>query len=206
MSYLESSTSHTKEFYEECGKGISEERVAKVYKVDLSKLKKRSALGVAAAQKNLMMLGALYDGSTSVLIGNNNVKHGYKVVYVSDLSNQTLKFDNNDYVVLSGKKKITSFPTRKGLTEKDIICTSRLIRLRADEEKSLRKILVNMEIYSNTLREIADVNLKSLTDPYYYLSKSLNLINVSVNDPCPCMTKKRANGQPEKYKRCHGLR
>jgi len=197
-----------KKFYLKCQEGLDVNYIAEdVYGLDASLLKKRALEGLKATRKNLQTLGKLYDETSSVLKGSFAIKHGYKVIHKSKESEAVFNFDDGDHLIMAQLKKVENYPSSAGLSEKFFIDTARLTKRDGEDELKLVEKMVNdIGIYATQIREIADMNMRKLEDKYFYLSASLDLVDIGVNESCPCESRRRSDGQFEKYKKCHGLK
>ncbi|HUD20671.1 MAG TPA: SEC-C domain-containing protein [Candidatus Saccharimonadales bacterium] len=201
--FIKTNNSQAQRFFDECANGLPELRIYKVMGIPArTNIRDRVKQAIEAHRKNASMLGGVYASTTNALYGSYAIKHGYKVVYPTALSEKIFEFDGNDSLILVSVARVTKIPSNG--REKNIIETGRLSRNQSDERKVLQGVIKNMEIYANAIKDLAELGSRRFGDRYYYLSASLGLMKIGANDACPCQTKKRSNGKPEKYKHCHG--
>lgn len=205
QNFIRSSNAQAEKFYQAAAEGVDPDRFRKIMGIESSPhVRRRVHKALDAYAGNLQKMGKIFVNTASAISGSTAIKHGYKVVYPTNTANEVFYFDGGDYLVMDRIDRAINMPGMK--SEKDYIATGRLGRDPKDEQETLRKILKNMEIYAESICELADMGLRKATDKYFYLSKSLRIVKVGPNEECPCRTRISFDGSKyEKYKRCHGL-
>jgi len=219
-TYVRGSNTKTKDFFAKCSNGkIGKEKILQVWGLDklnirvISDITMRDKLQtviddtVKKSKRNLKIYGKAYteynketkrvDYSSS-LLGSFAIKHGYKQITPSKLSQSIWRFNKSEPTIMEGIVEITRKDNNE--TKRVIKVGSLFNSKKRDIEDMCKKILEHITFLSKEIQAIANIQLSLIDDPYGSLAlfAKNGILKIGRNELCPC-------GSSRKWKKCHGV-
>lgn len=218
-TYIESDNVSTRKFFNLCAEGkITDTLIEKIWgldklknaKIDPERQKQLKMVideTIKSEKKNLEQFGKTYSAHdidsgrttyTSVVKGSFAIKHGFKMLHISDLAKKMWQLEDNNPTVMQEIKNV-EVRGRAGVIP--VITVGSVFDSKTETiDEAFQNLIKLIKFLSSEIGTIAEIQFHLMDNPLFIVGvlTKAGKIKFERNEKCFC-------GSNKKYKKCHGL-